>query len=263
MGDSPSLFETLLYKHEGEELDFKRDQYPFEKATPEQKSELVKDIVAFANAWKTCDAHILIGVEEVKGGRAKVVGVSHHIDDAKIQQLVNSKTSTQVRFAYLAEEIDGKPVGVLRIERDQDRPIVLKNNFGKLTKDMVYIRRGSSTDTAKPDEIARMGAAQATGHVAVPSIDLGFGKAREREYLGTSLEAFPTVFVDPPPPTSQELAEMMRLMRESGFIQQLSANEIQPASFVTLCRSPKPSPEELRAYRQDVALLVAIGFCVK
>jgi hypothetical protein len=44
--------ESLLHEDESTSLDFKRDQYPFDAATDEQKSELLKDILAFANAWR-------------------------------------------------------------------------------------------------------------------------------------------------------------------------------------------------------------------
>ena len=44
------LMEELLNEDESATLDFKRDQYPFDNATDEQKGELLKDILAFANA---------------------------------------------------------------------------------------------------------------------------------------------------------------------------------------------------------------------
>jgi hypothetical protein len=59
-----SFVETLLNMSESDTLDFKQEQYPLANAAPEQKGELVKDILAFANAWKTSDAHILVGVAE-------------------------------------------------------------------------------------------------------------------------------------------------------------------------------------------------------
>jgi hypothetical protein len=37
--------DQLLYEEEGPTLDFKRDQYAFAKATEEEKSELLKDII--------------------------------------------------------------------------------------------------------------------------------------------------------------------------------------------------------------------------
>ena len=148
--------EELLNEDESSTLDFKREQYPFDKATDEQKSELLKDILAFANAWRRTDAYILIGVEDVKGGRSNVVGVTSHFDDASAQQFVNSKTNRPVTFSYEVFPFEGVQVGIFNIPL-QDRPIYLKKDYGKLKQREVYIRRGSSTDTADPDEIAKMG----------------------------------------------------------------------------------------------------------
>jgi len=151
-----TLMEELLNEDESSTLDFKRDQYPFDKASDEQKSELLKDILAFANAWRRTDAYILVGVEDVKGGRSNVVGITSHFDDARIQQFVNSKTNRPVTFSYEIFPIEGVQVGIFYFPL-QDRPIYLKKDFGKLKQREVYIRRGSSTDTADPDEIAKMG----------------------------------------------------------------------------------------------------------
>src|SRR5689334_9292788 len=94
------LMEQLLNEDESEALDFKRDQYPFDKAADEEKSELLKDILAFANSWKRTDAYILVGVDDVKGGRSKPIGVVYHLDDARLQQFVNSKTQRRIVFSY-------------------------------------------------------------------------------------------------------------------------------------------------------------------
>jgi hypothetical protein len=152
------LLEALLHEDEGSALDFKRDQYPFDGADDNTKSELLKDVLAFANAWRRTDAYILIGVEEVRGSRSRPVGVSAHLDDARLQQFVNSKTQRPVQLAYQAGRVDGADVGVVRIPI-QPRPLFLRRDFGKLKKDVVYLRHGSSTGTADPDEIARMAAA--------------------------------------------------------------------------------------------------------
>jgi hypothetical protein len=153
-----NLIEQLLNEDEGTGLDFKRDQYPFDGATDEQKSELLKDILAFTNAWRRMDGYILIGIEEIKGGRSKVVGISEHLDDAKLQQFVNSKTQRPISFSYEAIPLEGIQVGIIRISL-QARPIYLKQDYGKLKKHTVYVRRGSSTAIADPDEISRMGSA--------------------------------------------------------------------------------------------------------
>ncbi len=74
------LIEGLLFEEESTSLDFKRDQYRFTRASSDDKGELLKDILAFANSWRRTDAYILVGVDEVRGGRSRVVGVVDHIE---------------------------------------------------------------------------------------------------------------------------------------------------------------------------------------
>lgn len=154
-------FERLPYEEESPTLDFKRDQYHFAKASEEEKSELLKDILGIANAWRRSEAYILIGVEDVRGGRSNVYGIAaaDHLADHSLQQFVNSLTNPPVRFGYEAFGFEGKQVGIIRIE-EQPRQFYLKRDYGKLKKHEVYVRRGSSTDPTKPatlDEVAQMG----------------------------------------------------------------------------------------------------------
>ena len=157
-----NLLDQLLHEEEGAALDFKRDQYPFDRADDNAKSELLKDILAFANAWRRSTAYILIGVDEVKGGRSKIVGVTTHLDDAQLHQFVNSKTQRPIEFSYQPFSTEGVEIGVIEIPI-QERPVYLKKTFGKIEKNAVYKRDGSSTAIATPDEVARMGAKQDFG----------------------------------------------------------------------------------------------------
>ncbi|MXW79953.1 MAG: ATP-binding protein [Gemmatimonadetes bacterium] len=148
--------EQLLNEEEGSALDFKRDQYPFEGADNNTKSELLKDILAFANTLRPVTAFILIGVEEVREGHNRVVGVNCHLDDAELQQFVNSKTQKPVIFSYRCYGVNCRYIGVIEIPA-QEGPIYLTKGFGKLEAEKVYVRRGSSTDIASPEEIVQMG----------------------------------------------------------------------------------------------------------
>jgi len=152
-----TLIDQLLFEEEGNTLDFKSDQYRLSSSTDEEKSELLKDIVAFANAWRRADAYILIGVKEVKGGRSEIVGISKHLDDAHLQQFINSKTQRPIDFSYKAVQHESAQIGVIHIPV-QRRLFYLLKDFGRLKKSVVYIRRGSSTDIASIDEISTMGA---------------------------------------------------------------------------------------------------------
>ncbi len=167
----------LLWQSESETLDFKRDQYPFDEATDEQRSELLKDILAFANSWRTTPARILIGIEEVKHGRSIPVG-TQHLTNRTLQTFVNSKLNRPVTFSYEASELEGKSIGALEIGL-QDRPVFLVKKFGRLEANTVYIRRGDTTTVADPDEIAQMGAKreQAQNH---PILAFSLGDVEKR-----------------------------------------------------------------------------------
>jgi hypothetical protein len=193
----PELVETLLHMNESNVLDFKQAQYPFANVSDEVKSELVKDILAFANAWKTADAHIVIGAADGHGTRAVVHGIAEHLDDANLQQLVNTKTNRPVAFQYLATTVEGKKLAVIRIAKDQQRPIFLIRRFGKLEPNEVYIRRGSSTTRATPDEIAKMGEARVAA-TAEPELQLSLGHPDTHELFVLPHRVTSRVLVDPP-----------------------------------------------------------------
>ena len=77
---------------------------------------------------------------------------------------------------------------MIRIDQ-QPRPFYLKKDYGKLKKDKVYVRQGSSTDPTKPatlEEVARMGLA---ANVLSPEAELKveFACAELDNVIGTKL----------------------------------------------------------------------------
>jgi len=180
------LMEELLYQQENEALDFKREQYRYTGASNDDKSELLKDILAFANAWRQSDAYILIGIEENRGGRGKVCGVSDHLKDNDVQQFVNTKTNRPVNLSYEVFPFESCEIGVITIPK-QERPLFVKNDFGKVKKNVVYVRRGSSTADADPDEVGRMVAASVAARRQEPALEVQFADSKNRKELGTSV----------------------------------------------------------------------------
>ena len=150
------LFESLLYRGESESLDFKVDAYAF--STDDEKGEVLKDILAFANSWRESEAYILIGVKEGKDGvPAEPLGITKStFDDNALQQFMKDKAQTPIQFRYEEVSLNGCKCASITIPI-QERPKFAVKSFGKVESNVVYIRRGSSTDKAKPDEVARMG----------------------------------------------------------------------------------------------------------
>ena len=204
---NPNLFENLLNESESNYLDFKQEEYQFDGASDEVKSELLKDILAFANAWRRTDAYILLGVKEVKGGRSEVLGISKLLDDASLQQFVNSKVQKPITFSYTAFEFEGNQVGIIHVPV-QERPFYLRQNYGRLKKNVVYLRRGSSTVEAEPDEIAKMGASLIeTVQSQIPTIDCEFANPETRKLYGKEIEVISRILKieDPIPDFSPEI----------------------------------------------------------
>ncbi|MBX3364652.1 MAG: hypothetical protein KF866_07800 [Phycisphaeraceae bacterium] len=111
------------------------------------------------------------------------MGITDHIDDAALQQFVNSKTNRAVEFSYESLQIDGATVGILRISV-QPRPLYALKPYGDVAAKVVYYRQGSANAIAEPDVIALMGKPDVELSTAATSPELSAflcdSKTRER-----------------------------------------------------------------------------------
>ncbi|WP_423204855.1 ATP-binding protein [Pseudomonas kribbensis] len=162
--DDETLIQELLYRGEGSTLDYKVKQYPFSGADDSQKSELLKDILAFANAWRSDTAYILIGVKNDTG---ELIDLDMDIDDSRLQEFINAKTNHPLIFSYRSLQYKGVKLGLYTIPV-QERPLYVRKQYGRVLPNIVYVRRGSATAIADPSEVAKMGAATVS-QVAVHS----------------------------------------------------------------------------------------------
>lgn len=150
---------ALLASREGTRLDFKAMDYDWAKGK-DAKVEMVKDVMAMANALSPGDAHayILIGVDEKPDDRTGVVVGVHpaaHVGDADLHQKVAHALNRTPDFTYSVMEIDAKSVGIYEIRwaRRPFFPIRDQGDRNKLHRRVALVRDGSSTDVASPDEI--------------------------------------------------------------------------------------------------------------
>ncbi len=144
--------------------------------------------MTFANSWRLSEAYIIIGVEDLNDGRRNPCGINpeDHIDDATLQQFVNSKTNRQVRFSYEAFHYDGKSFGLIIIPK-QKRPLYAKKDFGIVKCGEVYFRRGSSCAVATPDDLYQMGIDDEKEDRTSPIIQIELADLKRRVTLGTSI----------------------------------------------------------------------------
>lgn len=239
------LLQRLLAEGESSHLDYKSEQYPFVRATDTDKSELLKDVLAMANAWRETDAYILIGVKENPGQRAEVVGITDHLDDADIQQFVNAKTKRAITFSYKPFEIHGKTIAVIRIPL-QRRPFFVSKRYGLVEENKVYLRRGTATVVADPEEIHLMGVASSTP--AKPSVRVEFADLKKREGLGQSVAL---------------KRHVLRPLPDGRLPPKPEVKYDSPYSLAGFGSSPNPDYwYELREYMCIRSIVTGVGFAI-
>ena len=110
----------------------------------EKKGELIKDIVAVANASVLSYGFIFYGVNPKKPD--PLIGITSHYDDAHIQQLIKGKIEPLPSFLYYEVSMGTKAVAVIQIAPSKKRPFIISTDIGRVRRGQLVIRRGSSTD---------------------------------------------------------------------------------------------------------------------
>ncbi len=134
----------LLRQEESPKLDFKE---MFHISTESEKKELAKDVIAMANS-RGGRGYIIFGI---KDKTKKVMGVNaEEMNEEKIQQIIYNRCNPPVPIRIDKLQYQKKDVVVLTIYKSEQKPHQMIQNGA------FYIRRGSTTDVARKEEIASM-----------------------------------------------------------------------------------------------------------
>lgn len=136
--------EQLIQKNEGPKLDFKM---MIDLSLDGSKKELAKDVIAIANS-RGGRGYLVIGVEDKT---KRLVGIDRdEITEERIQQVVANRASPPVEIRYECFELREKVIGVITVFKSSNAPHQMRQTGA------FYLRRGSTTDIATRDEIARL-----------------------------------------------------------------------------------------------------------
>ena len=117
----------------------------------EKRGEIIKDIVAIANASPLSYGFIVYGVDPRKPD--PIIGITSHYDDSKLQQLIKDKVEPLPQFLYYEASIGTKIVSVIQISPSKKRPFIITVDIGKIRAGQIPIRRGSSTSGVRLSEL--------------------------------------------------------------------------------------------------------------
>lgn len=134
------LEELIRFENECSYLDFKAQQY-----RPEKHADLLKDVMALANARTDGDRYIVIGVDAPPNAERRFLGVplAELIDAAIWQQLVAENIEPHLDIEYSPFTISDKVLGVIRIPNPSDPPYMMKKDFSVLRRGDAFVRKGS------------------------------------------------------------------------------------------------------------------------
>lgn len=131
----------LLKKDEGTKLDFKQRIDIFLESG---KKELAKDICAIANS-RGGRGYLVIGVEDKT---KKVIGIeTSEFKEEQLQQIISSRCEPPIPISIDYVLYQNKDLAIITIYDGGQKPYQLRENGA------FYIRRGSTTDTMRKEEL--------------------------------------------------------------------------------------------------------------
>ena len=130
-------------------FDWKSDFVP--PKDNEKRGEIIKDIVAIANASPLSYGFIVYRVDPRKPD--PIVGITSHYDDSKLQQLLKDKVEPLPEFLYYEVSTGAKTVSVIQVSPSKKRPFIISVDIGKIKAGQIPIRRGSSTGGVKLSDL--------------------------------------------------------------------------------------------------------------
>jgi hypothetical protein len=133
------LIDLIHYENEKTGLDFKAVIYKADKFV-----DLLKDIMAMANAALEEDRYIVVGIKHHPSSERVILGVEEFMDDATYFQLVHSNIEPDIHFEYFHVEVADKKVGVFRIFNCDNQPYLMKKDTKNLRRGDGFIRKGTS-----------------------------------------------------------------------------------------------------------------------
>jgi hypothetical protein len=151
------IAKLIALDNENPKIDFKRTLHI---TTKENKAELIKDIIAITNSESVNDPN---GYYIIGAHRTRLFDISSlNLDDATLQQIVNSNCHKPIEFQFRQFPINGNTIGVIIVPKSNNRPhhvlVDYFNDSGNkiLQKGTIFIRRGSSTDIATREDLDLM-----------------------------------------------------------------------------------------------------------
>ena len=149
--------EKLLLQDESSNLDFKSE---IDLDSKRGKTDFLVEVLGLANSPDK-PAYLILGIEDKT---KKVSGIPEDISEERLQKIIADNCRPSIRCVFETAAYKRKKIGILTI-LGNTRPYTVKKEVGfedlkgkpqHISDKTVFVRRGSTGDTANPEEIAEM-----------------------------------------------------------------------------------------------------------
>lgn len=217
----------IQHEREGTKLDFKREQYRKGKY-----KDLIKDIMAMANAPVEGKRYIVTGVKDLPNGTKEYFTIpsNEFVDQATYQQILRENVEPSIDFSYYPVEVEGNLVGVFEIDNCNNPPYMMKKDFNGLNKGDCYVRKGSQQEKMTRrdlDEILVFKSKfQFNGKIAI-----GFTKKFDNKLTVSAVKDFIL-------PSQEAKQELEAILEERKFKDKLGLSNLDRLGLSTSLYSP-------------------------
>jgi predicted HTH transcriptional regulator len=173
MSERMDIQELIEDHNEGIYLAFKRE--PFHA---DNKPELIKDILAFANASYTGDRYIIIGISKTHE-KLEIFPVNNPEHPASLQQYIHDNVTPELIVTYTPYNYKGNNLMIITISNTNEQPyypVKAINRGGKpfLKENDLWIRKGEHKVFGKREDLEKIYARKYAKNTLAGKINLKF-----------------------------------------------------------------------------------------
>ena len=137
---------NIIAQGENESVDLKRELH---LENSNEKAEFIKDLISLANS-ATDIGYLIIGVDN----NGDLYG-TEALSEERLQQIAHTYIYPNIVLGYSNLVLDSKLIGIIEIQGIEKPHRVIKS-IDRLLMNDVFVRHGSTTAKASPDEMFRM-----------------------------------------------------------------------------------------------------------
>ncbi|UUX33354.1 AlbA family DNA-binding domain-containing protein [Fundicoccus culcitae] len=173
--DNEDLNYLIEFELENTKLDFKRDLYD-----NKNKPELIKDVMAMANAHYEGTKYIIFGVKLLEDGSREYNSIQSIPDQSDIEELIDNNIEPTIDLSFYPYRFQGYQLAILEINGFSDRPYMLKKDNQRFKAGESQIRKGSTTSRVSRDDLEKIYSIK-SANISSHKILIGFDERMSKE----------------------------------------------------------------------------------